>query len=315
MSSPLLASLFSGGIPRRAVVVHGIVKEKFYAPEADEIEHLSVVFEHVRRMNGGPVHSRATTELLQQCITCNDADAWRAMFMDLKTEDINFAETKTYFDMHPTKAADLVRCAVAAQNGAHFVSIMCTLSALLTDMHPEARHYMATALAQQIFALVNAVRVHGGVLGRDIRDSVLSWIGKLVVDAKIPDREVLSIIDDTLKRGEDDVLRLFVHCDIQMDQDMCMALLRRARSAPIHARYGPLVLLAKAARKDPRVFADKKDHLKACLEQTCTEMARDAQLDPRLALAVSVLAGHVDDSLVTAMACIMEQCAAAALKK
>ena len=138
-------SLFVGGTPRRAVVVNGTIKEKFYAPESDEIDHLSVVFEHIRRVNGESIYSRGTTELLQQCITCNDADAWRAMFMDLKTKDINFTEMKTYFDVHPTKAADLLRCAIAAQNGAHFVSIMCTLSAMLSYMQDDARHHMANA--------------------------------------------------------------------------------------------------------------------------------------------------------------------------
>ena len=246
----LLRSTPGGEPPRRVVVGEGgaLCERADAAPGSQEVESMSAACEVVRRMTGLPVYSRDSALLVQQCLDSNEHGAWRALYADVRTGDVDWAR------LHAQVLAGggvrvFVGCLLAPRDAAHLLHMV---GCLVATMEGEAmRREFSAALGCKLSDFVDVLMRHNSVMRRDVRDGVLTALGRMLARAEVPVGDAAAALDRVLDRRHDDLVRLFTHLPVAefaaAVPGLVPKLVARARVASASGQYALLAVLARIA--------------------------------------------------------------------
>ena len=304
--------------PRRAVLTpDGKVRDKTEAGGA-EIDVLSAVCAIARRAAGLRVFPLRTLDLFGACVASNDPGAWKALHDDIKTGDIDWGVAAPEL---LASVAAAVACLVAPRDAAHMVHMSSCLTDIAQRSSAEARAAFGQCLGGQLAALAETLMRHSAIMRRDVRDAVLSSMGRLVASCDVPAANLVSTLLSVLSRKQDELLRLFLHVPlaacVQLQPDLAARVLQRVRVAQPGLRYPPLAMLARLASSVS--FAGLEADLVDALSSTLAyQLANPAGVDARTALVSAVLvqtAGDAAAPLVQMLARALQHMSASLIEK
>lgn len=305
-----------GRIPRRAVVLpDGSLGDRRTWPRVPESELLSRLCEVARAATGAPVYPRRTTDLLERALCDNSPGAWEAVFDDLESGDFD-VDVATAVLRQSSNASALVACLAGARAQEHLVHVACLLSRVLEAVSGEVRDEMGRALACQVRSVMDVLVRHGALLTRDVRDAVLSGLGRMLGKAVLPGPRIAELLLHALDTGRDELLRLFLHVPLEyLDHrpQILPLLLDRAKAAGTPAaRYPLLAMLARIEGAFPGVL---RGHENALADIVCSCLTPD-QLDCRECAAAAALIESVGlTPLTRALASALRVCSAALVQR
>lgn len=289
--------------PRRAVVTAGgaLCDRTDAPPGCPEIASMSAVCEVVRRMAGLPVYPRDSGELMQQCLERNEHGAWQAMYNDVRTGDVDWDRLAAVIGPGSGSAHACVGCLLAPRDATHLLNTAACLAAMLDHVTPEAKHEFASLLGLKLTAFSEVLIRHNAVMRRDVREGVLTVLGRLLAKADVPLSHVADVLQLVLARKHDDLLRLFMHLPVAAcvapRPDLLAQLVARARatSPTTSSRYPVLAVLARvvaaAAATDDSCAARHGPDLADLVKTTlAAQLSSSGGIDPRTALVCAMLA-------------------------
>ncbi len=303
--------------PRRAVLTAEGVREKSEAG-GQEVDVLSAVCAVVRRIAGLPVLPLATSELATACITTNSARAWKALYDDIKTGDADFAAATAV--LHKSLAA-AVAALLAPKDAAHLLHVSSCLTTLV-GQSPLGRD-LGVLLGARLQYLADTLMRHGSIMRRDVRDAVLTSMGRLLAACEVPANDTVITVLRLLGHRQDDLLRLFLHIPmapcLHLHPELAVNVLNRAKATPPAQRYPALALLARMSSAAADCLAGHEAVLVEVLASTLAfQLASPAGVDARTALVVSVLAqaaGAAAATLAPLLAQTLQHASASLIEK
>ena len=305
----------TGTLPRRAVVLpSGELADRAAAgvggaalPEATAV---SLACEALRRAAGEPVYSRATHQLLEQCLAANEPGAWRALLDDEATGDVDRGVAAAFW-ASPAALHRLVWCMVGAASGVHLWLVVRALQCVLEHTGRVAARDLGQAFHHHFSELVRTLSRRAKDISADMRATVITTLGRLIVWCDIPAPTLAGMLDAAADSAPDDVLRLFVHAPVAAlaahAPPLVDKLVRRAERAPQASRYPACALLAVLP---PELLAPHADRLRVLVQRTLDTAAAQGSMDAGLALACGALAKataaarSLDGALAHALCCL-----------
>lgn len=298
------------GVPRRAVVTScGRVAEKLdvKAPNGGVVQEICVLSEVcavVRRSKGLPVFPRTTAELAKMCLRTNMEDAWRALFNDTKTGDIDWATAiGTLFAS--SGACALANCLLTASNSTHLLYIAQCIIPLADHATPEQAQPFATALAARApKELLETMAKHS--IRRETRETILKCIGNLLSKVDMPTQPMADAMVNVLQSygTRTELVTLFRNLPMERFLDhrpeiMDLLLTRCSKVAP-SGRYPLLAVLAHMVSNVPSTAAsaDRQAALANIVVTTLDTVCKTrttSTLDTRTMYACSILGGMIVD--------------------
>ena len=238
----------NGHIPRRAVLVDGLIVERT-SQQQKEITNLSLVCEAIKTQCGEPIYSRDCLELLRTCLDGVDAVAWTILHSDLILGDcLSWPKYHEYVQHHSYVVTRIIKAPTQAHNIQHLIIVMKVLFILVSHLPTEALPAAASTMLQEAKALISVFSTHCRMMRSEARDEVLGSLGKLLLlTNKEPTPELTLLFRQSL--NNDDVLRFFVYApigeDAREDPEVIKTLLFKAKRVPPAARHTLLTLLMR----------------------------------------------------------------------
>jgi hypothetical protein len=305
-----LLRLLGGQPPRRAVVGEGgVLCDRVDSPGSTEVGSVSAVCEVVRRMAGLPVWSRDSAQLVQQCLDTNDPGAWRALYCDVTTEDVDWPRLRAQV-LAGGGARVCVGCLLAPRDAAHLLHVTACLAAMMADDETTRREFSA-ALGCKLVEFVDVLMRHNSVMRRDVRDGVLTALGRMLAKADAPVADVAAALDRVLDRRHDDMVRLFTHLPVAecvaLVPGLVPKLVARARVAAASSQYALLAALARASAGSPRAVEPHQSQIADLVSATLATQLAGNQLDARTTMVCGMLAGSAGPATSGGLAPLLAQ--------
>lgn len=305
--------------PRRAVLRKGAVCEKSNANE-EEIDALSRTCDILRIAFDIAVVPRESGELLGMCLKTNAPAAWAAVCDDIRLENIDWTRALAVASSVPDAAAVLVACLINAQSHIHLVHATSALVVFVPRTPPEMRTTFGRLLGLQLGPLLDTFVRCGSSLRRDVREAMLTGVGRLLDIADVPETSVADTLMDILKRRKDELVRLFLNVPLgpailAHRPDLLGALFERARLCPPVSRYPLLALLVKLATATSGVLAGREGQVAELVHESLQTGMQGGSMDARIALVGSLLVQAAGaDPLALILATALEQTTGAVLR-
>ena len=305
--------------PRRAVLKKGVVAEKSNAAE-EEVEALSRTCDILRIAFDIPVVPRESGELLGMCLKTNAPAAWAAVCDDIRLEKIDWDRAVAVASSVPDAAAVLVACLINAQTHLHLVHAASALVVFVPRTPPEMRTTFGRLLGLQLGPFLEAFVRCGSSLRRDVREAMLTGIGRLLDIADVPEASVADMLMDILRRRKDELIRMFLNVPLgpallAHRPDLLGALFERARLCPPVARYPLLGLLVKLDAATPGALVGREAQVAELVHESLQACMQGGSMDARVALVASVLVQATGaDPLALILATALEQTTGAVLR-
>lgn len=281
-------------LPRRAVLLEsGVVGDRADRPDLQEVPVLSAACEAVGAGLGRYVPSRNSGQLARECATGPaTAEAWKALYNDVKTGDADFDAIAKYFAEDAAAPIAVVSALIEARDAAHLLHAACALGVVLPNVSEDARRLFGAAFGRRLPDFVTAFAAHSRFMRRELRDLALVGLGKLLVVGEVPLECLASLLEDILRARQDDLARLFVHCPclaqcLQQRPGLLAALMDRCRKAPAARRYALLALLVKIAESE--TAAIDYAEVGRLAGATLQAMLSQGSLDARTTLVCAIL--------------------------
>lgn len=305
--------------PRRAVLRKGAVGEKSNANE-EEIDVLSRACDILRMAFDIDVVPRETGELLALCLKTNAPTAWAAVCDDIRLEKIDWARALAVASSVPDAAAVLVACLVNAQSHLHLLHATSALVVLVPRTPPEMRTTFGRLLGLQLGPFLETFVRCGSSLRRDVREAMLTGVGRLLDIADVPETSIADSLMEILKRRKDELVRLFLNVQLgpailAHRPDLLGALFERARLCPPVSRYPLLGLLVKLAAATPGVLVGREGQVAELVHESLQAGMQGGSMDARVALVGSLLVQAAGaEPLALILAAALEQTTGAVLR-
>lgn len=328
----LLGGASGGEIPRRAVLCRdGRIAERVSHPDRPEIVALSTMCDILRKAYGLQTHSRDPATLFRECLDFNTPSAWQALYMDIRTGDVDEKDIRSFFEDNSRDASGMITALLASRDSAHAIGILCAIAAAVPEVPDAARQAIADALATNLAECVDSFARHGRSLPSKYRDSLMTSLGKLLSLSGISSDVTTIILDDALENspGKADLLmRAMIHAPLERCRDIrpevVGKIVQRAMAAPPAKRYSPLVLLTRIFRDDPDALVGLEIAVGELAAASLEDLSKfGTSLDARAVLASAMLARrvlahdhqpNVLERLALPLAVTLEQCAAALVR-
>lgn len=305
----------NGAVPRRAVLLpDGRLGDRVNYPDHPEAELVSRLCEVV--VPACP--PRRTAELLELALRDNDPRVWKCVCDDLLTDDLDLDIAATVL-RQASNAATLMACVVGARDSKHLLHVCCLLSKVLPRACEETRAEVGRSMACQLRPFMDAIMLHGCSIPRDVLESVLSGLGRIVAEVAIPDARVADAVACALGRKCDDLLRLFLDVSPAFvdhrPHQIVPALLDRAKRAPAHTRYPALAMLSRVVSHRPECVAGLEADL---ARLACDILGAAGDMDCRECLAAASLVAALkgcNNPLAAALAQSLQTCSAELVRR
>jgi hypothetical protein len=312
-AATLLRLLRTGGgeAPRRAVVGEGgVLCDRADAPAGSmEIGSVSAVCEVVRRMAGLPVWSRDSAQLAQQCLDTNAPGAWAALYSDVQTGDVDWPRLRAGV-LTGGGVRVCVGCLLAPRDAAHLLHMTACLVAMTTD--EDTRRGLASALGRKLAEFVDVLMRHNSVMRRDVRDGVLTALGRMLARVDVPVADAAAAMDRVLDRRHDDLVRLFTHLPVAeyvaLLPGLVPKLVARARVASASSQYALLAALARAGAGSPEAVHPHRPQIADLVAATlAAQLASSGGIDARTLMVCGMLAQAAGPEAAGALAPLLAQ--------
>jgi hypothetical protein len=328
----LLGGASGGEIPRRAVICRdGRIAERASYPDLPEVVAVSAMCDIVRKSYGLPTHPRDPAILFRECIDSNHPSAWQALYMDIRTGDIQGTDVRGFFQDNTRDAVGLITALVTSRDSAHTLGVLCAIAATVPEVSDDTRYAIAGAFSMNLSVCVDSFARHGRSLPSKYRDSLMTALGKLLSLAGVSSNTTITLLRDALQEspGKADLLmRAMIHAPLEGSRTICPdiveKIIRRTEVAPLAKRYPPLVLLTRIFRDDPEALQEFEASVGDIVAKTLAELSKvGTSLDARAALACAMLArrvlardppGGLSEKLAAPLAATLEQCTAALVR-
>ena len=307
----LLTPATTGTMPRRVVLLaDGGIADRVDHDGMPEIELLSRLCDLVRRAAGKVSCPRDSFDLLHMCaqasVESGSADAWKALYDDIHTKDIQWDRVRAFFTDDPTAPVAIVTALVGARDAVHLLHVACALDVVLPNVDRTVRQHFGRVLGGRLPEFVHAFVERTRGVRKDLRRMALTGLGKLLAVGEVPAPRIADLLMFVLRAGEtyDEVATLFVHCPCLGDclllrPEIIPALLERGRRAPSGKRYPLLAVLVKMldarqkqAAAAPAVVVVNFDAVEDLAAGTLAGMLAGGVLDARTTLVAALLAQH-----------------------
>ena len=280
--------------PRRAVVVHGEIREKKDVPNSVEIESVSKMCENELRNSGKKTYPRFTTCLVDVALATNEQEAWRVVCDDIRTADLDCKAIDDMFVADRSLPAKFATCMVTAKTPLHFLHMLTVYKEITPFLGGEIKSIIGVTLAysyKSLFDMLAAVMT----VKRDMRDFVLSEISKYVVSNLSNDAntELVRIIIATKKY---ELLRAFMDVHINLTNEDITKLLKCVVTSSFTSKPYVVSFVAKMLDDVPTMLDDFRNELVKLIHRTVLAAVTNEYVDKRLVLSLGIIMEKVYSS-------------------
>jgi hypothetical protein len=296
-------------LPRRVVIIDGILNEKKDHPGSIEVEAVSKLMEQERERRGDKIIPRFTTQLMEKAIATNDIDFWEAIGNDIDTGDFDSQSVSTLFSQNETLPVMFMTCITTSKDINHFMLILRVFYAVSKDFTDDIKENISKTITCQAKSFLDVIIRFVPYVKRDLRDAVLEELSKFinVVDIGIDSiKEMLTTVI-TMKKFE--VLKIFMNIDTTKCFDntqLFETIVSKVKATPATQKHYILTFIAKVIKEMPGLADDYMQQLADVITQTLSSNITYGYSDTRTVAAIGFIAEKVfEDPVVRNMAILL----------
>lgn len=277
---------------RRAVIVDGNLADKRDHPDCEEIAQVSILLEKERAQLGKQSISRFSTILVEEAVTTNDPERWKAIVDDIFTKDLDVKSVHVLFSNNLSLPSLFISCLVTSKTREQILDMLVFFYEISPDIPQEVKEAIGVAITCQWKTFVNCLITVVSHASGKVKDVYFQEIGKFINFSQLSSESISCMIREIVKVKKTELLTVFLLCELKQCIDTeLFDILLKTRSP----KHTAVMMIARIINDTPDFIVSHQNAIEDMLTDTIRLVMRSGYCDQKILHSIAYISGKILD--------------------